>query len=73
MYTAWTTSADNPDALARSVEAHLNEFAGEVISVSYAVHAQHHALVVYRAIEITEESVEEAIAVAEHIIDGAHG
>jgi hypothetical protein len=52
MYRAWTASAERPEDLSRAVEVHLNEFAGEIISVAYAVHQGHHALVVYRPIEI---------------------
>jgi len=69
MYRAWSVSASDPSMLARLLEAHLNEFAAEVISVGYAVTDAHHALAVYRALEVGEEPrVEAALAAAESIV-----
>jgi hypothetical protein len=70
VYRAWTASAGDGEALARVLEAHLNEFAEEVLSVSYAVTEEHHVLAVYRPIEPRGDSLE-AVAVAEHIVDEA--
>lgn len=73
MYKTWSTSAGDAGNLAQSLEAHLNEFAEDIVSVSYAVDGEHHVLVVYRPVEITLESADEAVAVAEQIIDTHHG
>lgn len=70
MYKALTISATLPDELARGVEAHLNEFAAEIVSVSYAIGDGHHALVVYREIDTSGEAAsDQAVAVAEQIIE----
>lgn len=72
-YQTWTASDRDVEALARALEAHLNEFADQVISVSYAVTDVHHVLVVYEPVEIVHAGEEEAaVTVAEHIIDGTH-
>jgi hypothetical protein len=72
MYRTWVFSAPDAESLARNLEIHINEFADEVVSVSYSVHTDHHVLVVYRAIETTSrERQEAAVSVAEHIIDEA--
>lgn len=71
MYKTWATTARDREALARDVESHLNEFAAEVISVTYAVTDVHHALLVYRAIDTSVEA-DSAVAVAEQIIDDCH-
>ena len=72
MFKAWSGSAGNAEALARSLEAHLNEFAEQVISVGYAISGGHHALVVYRTIDISEsEPTQTAVEVAESILDDA--
>jgi hypothetical protein len=68
MYKTWVSSAADAETLARDLEVHLNEFASEVISVSYAVSNVHSVLAVYRDID---HSTEAAVAVAEQIIDGA--
>jgi len=73
MYKTWTASADDGESVARGLEAHLNEFAEEVVSVCYAVAGQHHVLAVYRPLEPTIRGQEEAaVAVAEQIIDETH-
>jgi hypothetical protein len=74
MYKAWWASAEGGEELAQKLEAQLNEFAGEVIAVSYAVDTgTHHVLAVYREVESSEgSSAEEAVAVAERIIDRMH-
>lgn len=70
MYRTWTTSAGDAETVARDLEAHLNEFAAEVISVTYAVGAEHTVLAVYRAIDVAGSVSEEAVVTAaEHIID----
>jgi hypothetical protein len=70
MYKAWHTSASNPATLARRIEAHLNEHAHEVLSVSYAISGEHFALVVYRPTELIEAGTElAAVESAEHIIE----
>jgi hypothetical protein len=72
MYKTWVSTAADEDTVARGLEAHLNEFAEEVISVSYSVAQKHHVLAVYRPIEPGfAEQHEIAVSVAEHIID--HG
>lgn len=72
MYKTWTAVGDDGDTVARDLEAHLNEFADEVVSVCYAVTGQHHVLAVYRAIEpVGEAAHEAAVSVAESIIDRA--
>ena len=71
MYRTWVFSAPDSETLARNLEVHINEFADEIISVSYSVHTNHHVLVVYRGIDATSSEHEEtAVSVAEHIIDG---
>ena len=70
MFRVWTSDDDDIDRLARELEAHLNEFADEVLSVSYAVDGVHRVLAVYRAVELTAESAE-AVAQAEEIVEGA--
>ena len=73
MYKTWTASAGKPEQLARAVELHLNEYAGEVIAVAYAVSDRHYALVVYRELDARAfQDAESAVAVAEHIIDESH-
>lgn len=70
MYKTWTTSAGDAEAVARGLEAHLNEYADEVVSVCYAVTDRHHVLAVYRPVEPAGHGREEAaVAVAEQIID----
>lgn len=70
MYRSWVFSADDGETVARHLEAHLNEFADEVVSVSYAVTKRHHVLAVYRAIETAlGDAAGEAVSVAEQIID----
>lgn len=73
MFKTWTISGEELPALARAVEGHLNEFAEEVISVSYAIaEDQHHVLVVYRPVELEHEaSLEAAISIAEDIVEAA--
>ncbi|GAC1321154.1 MAG: hypothetical protein NVSMB22_06320 [Chloroflexota bacterium] len=72
MYKTWTAHAEDADALARSLEAHLNEFAEEVVSVSYAIGTDHCVLAVYRQIDAgTDVREEAAVTLAEKIIDEA--
>lgn len=72
MYRTWVFSADEAEFLARSLEIHINEFADEIVSVSYSVDSRHHVLLVYREIDTTNvERAEAAVSVAEHIIDEA--
>ena len=73
MYKTWVASAADEATVARGLEAHLNEFADEVISVCYSVAQEHHVLAVYRPIEPTFAAQSEAVAVAENIIDHAQG
>ncbi len=73
MYVAWTASASTPEELARAVETQLNEYAEDIISVSYAVDHGHHALLVYRSIEPIDATSVGAVAVAEQIIDESYG
>jgi hypothetical protein len=71
MFKAWATSAPDGQTLARAVEAHLNEYADEVVSVAYAVTDRHHILAVYRPLDAAPGLGEEAaVAVAEQIIEG---
>lgn len=70
MYRAWTASAEQAEDLSRAVEVHLNEFADEIISVAYAVYDGHHALVVYRPIEVdTTDLAAEAVASAGALLE----
>jgi hypothetical protein len=72
-YETWTASDRDGETLARALEAHLNEFAERIISVSYAVNDQHHVLAVYEPVDpkLTGEEGA-AVTVAEHIIEGTH-
>lgn len=72
-YQTWTACDRDAEALARALEAHLNEFAERVISVAYAVTDQHYVLAVYEPVDtvLTDEE-EAAVTVAEQIIDGTH-
>lgn len=69
MYRTWTASGEDASRLARELETHLNEYAGEIVTVAYAVDRLHHVLVVYTAIDMAAEAGEEAVAAAESIID----
>jgi uncharacterized lipoprotein YehR (DUF1307 family) len=70
MFKAWNASAHDGHLLARQLEAHLNEYAAEVVSVSYCVADEHFALVVYRPVETIEAATElAAIESAELIIE----
>jgi hypothetical protein len=69
MFKTWTSSALDAETVARDLEAHLNEFAEEVVSVAYAVDSGHHVLAVYREIEPLADVA--VVAVAEQIIDHA--
>jgi hypothetical protein len=70
MYKTWTAAAIDPTLLARDLEAHLNEYADEVISVAYAIGQDHRVLAVYRAIDAASGAVQEnAVSVAEQILD----
>lgn len=71
MYRTWTASGSDAQSVARELEAHLNEYADSVVSISYAVDGEHHVLVVYTPIEMTAITEESAVAVAEHIIDAS--
>ncbi|GAC1403354.1 MAG: hypothetical protein NVSMB52_17360 [Chloroflexota bacterium] len=72
MYKTWTFSADNSDVLARALEAHLNEFAQEVVDVSYAISDRHYVLATYIEIILPGAPAEGgAVAVAEQILDEA--
>lgn len=70
MFKTWTNSADDAELLARSLEAHLNEFADEVVAVSYDVRDKHRVLAVYRTIEPSQNDLAEAaLAEAESVLD----
>jgi hypothetical protein len=72
MFKTWTQSARDAETLARELEAHLNEYADEIISVCYVVNTDHHVLAVYRPVDTSlSPPVETAVAVAEHIIEDA--
>lgn len=74
MYKTWTGFADDAPTVARDLEAHLNEYAGEVVSVAYAVSDLHYVLAVYREVDAGHEaSHEAAVSIAEQIIDHAKG
>ncbi len=70
MYKTWVSSGDIV-SLTRELEAHLNEFAEEVVSVAYAVNNGHHVLAVYKLVEPADETSEAVVSVAEHIIEEA--
>lgn len=72
MFKTYAASSRQIDSLTRDLEAHLNEFADEVVSVAYAVNDRHHVLAVYKTLELSiEDSQEVAVSEAEHIIEGA--
>jgi hypothetical protein len=70
MYKTWVSSGEIV-TLARELEAHLNEFAAEVVSVSYAVTDSHHVLAVYKLVEPSTSGQEVAVSAAEQIIEEA--
>lgn len=71
MYKTWTGSSTELDTLARDLEAHLNEYADEVVGLGYAVTDAHHVLVVYKLVEADmHHRGEVAVSEAEHIIEG---
>ena len=73
MLKTWTASSREVESLARDLEAHLNEFADEVVSVGYAVTDRHYVLAVYKMVELSiEDRQEVAVSEAKHIIEGAH-
>jgi hypothetical protein len=72
MLKAWSTSAPDGETLARAVEAHLNEYADEVVAVAYALDKRHHVLAIYRPLE-GEMGAEVALAMAERVITEAQG
>jgi DNA-binding winged helix-turn-helix (wHTH) protein len=59
--------------LSRSLEAHLNEFAEDVVSVGYAVDGGlHSVLLVYRPVEASGDGeLEAVVSVSEEIVDQA--
>ena len=70
MYKSWCASAADQHTLSRDLEAHLNEYAQEVVSVSYAISRRHYVLAVYKPVEPGALRVEEAaVSEAELIID----
>ena len=72
VFKTWTASDDDPEQLARTLEAHLNEFADDVISVGYAVQDRHFVIVVYRPVAVAQgHSLEAAVSVAEEIVEQA--
>lgn len=72
MFKTWTASDDDPQALARALEGHLNEFAEEVVSVGYAVAGKHFVMVVYREVEPAQnERQEAAVSLAQDIVEQA--
>ncbi len=72
VFKTWTASDHDPEQLARTLEAHLSEFAQEVISVGYAVSDRHFVLVVYRPLEADHDHrLEAAVSVAEEIVEQA--
>ncbi len=73
MYKAWWCSAPAGETLAKLVEAHLNEFADEVISVAYSISDEHNVLAIYREIAESHESeMEASVSIAEQILDEAN-
>ncbi|HEY8685808.1 MAG TPA: hypothetical protein VIO57_09395 [Chloroflexota bacterium] len=74
MFKTWTASSREIESLTRDMEAHLNEFADEVVSVGYAVTDRHHVLALYKSVELSSDDRQEvAVTEAEHIIEGALG
>lgn len=73
MFKSWTASDPDPEALARHLEGHLNEYAEVILSVSYSVSAgRHHVLAVYRPIEpLGDDHLEAAVTLAEEIVEEA--
>ena len=71
MFRAYTATAASAELLARQLEAHLNEYASEVVSVSYSVEAQvHRVLAVYVELE-TGDVAEAALAAVEEVLEEA--
>lgn len=75
MFKTWTDSNDELGSLAKSLEGHLNEYADEVISVSYAIaEGRHFVLAVYRVVESNgDRRMEAAVDLAEGILEQAQG
>jgi hypothetical protein len=72
MFRVWTANDDDPEDLARRLEAHLNEFAAEVIDVSYSVRNSHFVMAIYRPVEpAVDARSEAAVSVAEEIVGDA--
>jgi hypothetical protein len=72
MFKVWTGSDADADSLARQLEAHLNEFAAEVVAISYSVADDHFVMAVYRPVEVSvDDRMEAAVGVAEDIVSDA--
>jgi hypothetical protein len=72
MFKVWTASDSDPEALARRLQAHLNEFAADVLDIGYSVAERHFVLAVYRQLEASEDDhVEAAVDIAEEIVGDA--
>ena len=72
MFEVWTANDTDAEGLARRLEAHLNEFAAEVVSVSYAVAGKHFVMAVYRPVEPADDvALEAVVELAEEIVAGA--
>ena len=72
MFKTWSASGEDGETLARDLEAHLNEYAEELLGVGYAVGQRHYALAVYRPLGAAEPDEAAAVTVATQIIDRAH-
>ncbi len=74
MFKTWAASSREIESLTRDLEAHLNEFADEVVSVAYAVTDRHHVLALYKQVEPSiDDRQEVAVTEAEHIIERVQG
>lgn len=71
MFKTWTASAEDLETAARELEAHLNEYADEVVAVTYAVAGAHRVLAVYKPVEAAGlEGEAEAVVAVEEMLEG---
>src|SRR5262245_35773685 len=69
VFEVWTAEDDNAEDLARRLEARLNEYAAQVISVSYTVADKHFVMAVYQPVQpLDDDALEAAVEVAEEIV-----
>ena len=72
MFKTWSASGEDGETLARGLEAHLNEYAEELLGIGYAVGRRHYVLAVYKPAGMTDPEEAAAVTVAAQIIGQAH-